>query len=62
MPVTTALPETTYFTKKDSSGNSNIGFPGTQAQATAAEVAARLEIASREAATALTGGSIVLAR
>lgn len=56
------LPEVSYFTKKDSSGNSNIGYPGTQAQATAAEAVARTEIASRELATTLTGGSIAVAR
>lgn len=54
--------DVTYFSRKDSSGNSNIGYPGTQTAATASEVAARLELASRNAYTAATGGSIALAR
>ncbi|MGZ6852654.1 MAG: hypothetical protein ACXVGB_00610 [Mycobacteriaceae bacterium] len=60
--MASSLPEVAYFTKKDSSGNSNIGYPGTQAQATAAEAIARTELAARDAATSVTGGSITLAR
>lgn len=55
-------PEAAYLTKVDSSGNSNIGFTGLQAAATAAEVAARVEIAGRNGLATTTGGAIKLAR
>lgn len=55
----TFTPECVYLTKMDSSGNTNIGYPGVQAAATAAEVSARAEIAGRNGQATVTGTSTI---
>lgn len=50
--LATFSPEVTYLTK------TNISHPGTAAVATAAEAAARTELAARLSLTTVTGGTI----
>lgn len=52
MTLITSTPDTVYLTK------GNIVRPGTQAEATAAEVAARAEIATKVGVSSVTGGTI----
>lgn len=52
MALITATPDCVYLSK------ANIQHPGTAAQATAAEAAARLELAQRLNITTVTGGTI----
>lgn len=52
MALPTSSPDSVYLSK------GNIQHPGSAAQATAAEAAARLEIASRLGVTTVTGGTI----
>jgi hypothetical protein len=52
MSVDTFIPETVYL------GRTNIVFPGTVAQALAAEATARVEIAARKGLATTSGGTI----
>jgi hypothetical protein len=52
MSVETVSPAATYLTK------TNIVYPGSAAQATADEAAARAEIAARKNVASVTGGAI----
>lgn len=52
MSLPTSTPDCVYLTK------TNIQHPGSAAQATASEVAARLELASRLGITSVSGGTI----